>query len=75
VVAQTDVRVSPKVARRQIRVRNPGGDAERLARSHRTDRRENPLGRTEASVPKLTQVGEVRILRRSGELLLRNSAN
>ena len=27
------------------------------------------------SVPKLTQVGEVSILRRSRELLLRNSAN
>ncbi len=38
------VRVSPRMARRQIRVRNSGGDAEVLDRSHLTDRLEKPLG-------------------------------
>ena len=34
--------------------------------------RENPLGREWVSVPKLTQVGEMKILRRSREPSLRN---
>ena len=46
------------------------------SRSHLQDNPENPLRVTSsATVLKLTQVGEARSLRRSGERWLRNSAN
>jgi hypothetical protein len=48
VIALTDVRASLMVARWKTRARNPDGDAERLARSDRTYRRENPLGSQKA---------------------------
>ena len=46
------------------------------SRSHLKDNQEKPLRVTSsATVLKLTQVGEMSILRRSGERWLRNSAN
>ena len=47
-----------------------------VRRTDRNDVREKPRSEVlEVTVPKLTQVGEVNILRRSRELSLRNSAN
>ena len=64
--------------RRQIRARNSrwrvrrGSDAKEAGR---TDCRENPLCQVlRCPYRKPTQVGEVSIQRRSGEILLRNSA-
>ena len=50
------VRASLRVACRQIRMHNPRSDAEPAGRSHRTDRRENPLG-SELGVRTKTDTG------------------
>jgi hypothetical protein len=69
---------SPRVACREIRMRNPGGDVEAIAcRSDWRGSQENPLSVRGQGCPycKPTQVGEESILRRSREPSLRNSAN
>ena len=65
VVVGKSATISEDISRVQLR-----------SRSHLQDNQENPLRvMLSATVLKLTQVGEARSLRRSGERWLRNSAN